>query len=258
VESNISYNLLPVAVQVSYFPLTEASVLAYVTLQFENRDLQFQASDGVERATVNIFGRVTTMTRRTVMPFEATVTVDSPAQMLGEIATRRSVYNTVLPLAPGSYRLDIGAKDVTSGSVTHYQAALMVPRFDPEKLQVSSIVLADTMEQVAARSIGAGQFVVGDTKVRPRVDRRFRREERLGIYCKVYHPAGAQVEYEVVRSGRGDGVYSAAEELAGRPEATLERWVDLRGFEPGAYTVRVKVTGPNGETVRASAQFTVM
>ena len=35
-----------------------------------------------QKATVNIFGRITTMTRRIVQTFEDTVTVDCPNEML--------------------------------------------------------------------------------------------------------------------------------------------------------------------------------
>jgi hypothetical protein len=244
---------------VNYFPLTEASVVTYVTLQFENKDLQFQLRDGVQRATVNIFGKVTTMTRRPVMPFEATVSVDSPEAMLAELARGRSVYNAVLPLAPGNYRLDVAAKDAVSGSMTHYQAALAVPRLDPEKLESSGIVLTDVMEKVNSRSIGTGQFVVGDTKVRPRVDARFERGERLGIYCKAYHASeGTRADYEIVKTGTEERVYSGSDDLAaGRSETTLQRWVELRELEPGGYTVRVKVTDGR-QTVTKTAGFTVL
>ena len=35
-----------------------------VTLQFDRRDLQFKDKEGVSKATVNIYARITSMTRR--------------------------------------------------------------------------------------------------------------------------------------------------------------------------------------------------
>lgn len=78
VTSRISFNILPMKAQADFFPVTEASVLTNVTLQFENKDLQFQSKEGVQKAVVNIYGRITTMTRRVVNVFEDTVTVDAP------------------------------------------------------------------------------------------------------------------------------------------------------------------------------------
>src|ERR1051325_8398611 len=71
VNSRISYSTLPMKVRVDYFPVTDASVLTYITVQFENKDLQFQTKNsGVPTAAVEILGKVTTMTRRPVSNFE--------------------------------------------------------------------------------------------------------------------------------------------------------------------------------------------
>src|SRR5437660_753620 len=42
VNSRISFSTLPMRVRADFFPLTEASVLTSVTLQFDHKDLQFQ------------------------------------------------------------------------------------------------------------------------------------------------------------------------------------------------------------------------
>src|SRR5437588_6344930 len=187
VNSRISYNILPMKVQVSYFPVTDASVLTYITLQFDNKDLQFQAKEGVQKAVVNIYGKVSTMTRRIVTNFEDTVTVDSPTQMLQDYTKHKSIFNKAVPLAPGTYRLNIVAKDVVGGNLNSYEVALVVPRMDAEKLTASNIVLADLIEHVPTKSIGMGQFVIGTSKVRPRVDDIFKRDEKMGIYFKIYN-----------------------------------------------------------------------
>ena len=70
-------------VRADYFPVTESSVLTNMTLQFENKDLQFQAKEGVQKAVVNIYGRITTMARRVVNVFEDTVTVEAPPEYAG-------------------------------------------------------------------------------------------------------------------------------------------------------------------------------
>src|SRR6185369_9034661 len=91
------------------------------------------------------------------------------------------------PLGPGTYRLNVVAKDVTGGNIGTYEAAIVVPRMDGEKLMASNIVLADMIEHVPTKSIGMGQFVIGTSKVRPRVDDIFKRDEKMGIYFKIYN-----------------------------------------------------------------------
>ena len=62
------------------------------------------------------------------------------------------------------------AKDVVGGNMNNYEMALNVPHFDDEKLASSTLILADLIEKVPTKSIGTGQFVIGTSKVRPRVN----------------------------------------------------------------------------------------
>ena len=272
VTSRISYNILPMSVRVDYFPVTDASVLTFITLQFQNKDLQFQSKDGVQKATVNIYGRITTMTRRmAISPFEDTVTVDSPPSMLADYAKQKSLYQKALPLKPGMYRLNVVAKDLVGGNMNNYEVAITVPQMDSEKLSSSTLILADVLENVPDKSIGAGMFVIGSNKVRPRVDDVFRRDEKLGIYMKIYNfgsdetsrkPTG-QVEYELTRDGSNDRIFDFTEDVAALPDAsaaqvTIAKVYPLKGLEPGKYTLRLKITDSNRkQTLTPSAQFTV-
>ena len=271
VNSRISYNILPMKVRADFFPLTEASVLTFVTLQFDNKDLQFHAKDGVQKAAVNIFGKVSTMTRRIVTNFEDTVEVTSPPEYLQQTAQRKSIYNKSVPLAPGTYRLNVVAKDVIGGNLNSYEVALVVPRMDNEKLTASNIVLADLIEHVPTKSIGMGQFVIGTSKVRPRVDDIFKREEKMGIYFKIYNfgtdgenriPEG-EVSYELTKNGTNEKIFEITEDVSKIPGAsanqvTVEKLFPLKDLLPGQYTLRVKITDKfRKQVLTPSAQFTV-
>ena len=271
VTSKITFNILPMKVRADFFPLTEASVLTYVTLQFENKDMQFQAKDGVQKASINIFGRITTMTRRIVQTFEDTVTVDCPDEMLQAYAQRSSIYQKNIPLPPGTYRLNVVVKDIVGGNMNNYETALNVPHVDSEKLMTSSIVLADLIEKVPTRSIGVGQFVIGTTKVRPRVTESFKRDEKMGIFLKLYNfepdektqrPNG-QIEYQVVKNGSNEKIFEFTEDIgsltgASAAQVTVEKLLPLQNLQPGQYTLRLKITDRNrNQTLTPSAQFTV-
>jgi len=272
VNSRITYNVLPVKVRVDYFPVTDASVLTYVTVQFDNKDLQFQAKEGVQKAVVNIYGRITTMTRRmAVNPFEDTVTVDAPTEFLQDYAKNRSIYQKTVPLAPGTYRLNVVCKDVVAGNMANYEVAIQVPRLNEDKASTSTLVLADMIENVNTRSIGTGMFVVGGKKVRPRVDEIFKRDEKMGIYMKVYnlgsdentHKPVGEVEYSLIKKGSNETVASFKENLSDLPDAsatqvTLEKFLNLKGLDPGQYTVKLKITDKTkNQVLTPSADFTV-
>ena len=90
---------------------------------------------------------------------------------------------------PGLYRLDIVLKDVNSNNVGVVNTRLAVPRFEDDKLSSSSLILADQITRVSAKDIGLGQFVLGDLKVRPKMDGAFLATRSDGRF-----PSGLQLE----------------------------------------------------------------
>ncbi|MFZ5927394.1 MAG: GWxTD domain-containing protein [Acidobacteriota bacterium] len=271
VNSRILYNLLPMQARADFFPTTSSTVLSTITLQFNRKDLQFKQEGEISKAIVNIYARITSMTRRVVNVFEDVVSVEVPTSMLQEAAQGVSIYQKAIPLPPGMYRLNVVAKDVVGGNMNNYEMALNVPRMEEDVLFASSLVLADVIEKVPTRSIGTGQFVIGTAKVRPRVSETFRRNEKMGIYMKLYNfqadektgkPVG-EVVYEIVRNSDNKPVLEFAEEAAAlegsASQATIEKLLPLANFEPGKYTLKVKVTDKlKNASLTQSAQFTVL
>jgi GWxTD domain-containing protein len=271
INTRITYNVLPMQVRIDYVRVTEASVMANITVQFENRDLQFQAKDGVQKSVVNLLGRVSTMTRRPVTTFEKPLEIDAPPDMLQKYAQQRSIYQQSVNLAPARYRLNIVAKDTIAGNMNNYEVALDVPHFDEDKLASSSLILADTIEKLPTKSIGGGMFSIGDTKVRPRLGNKFNKDEKMGIYLQVYNfepdektqkPSGS-IEYEIDKAGSNEKLMEFSEEVgsianASANQVTIEKLLPLTSFAPGTYTVKVKATDKTrNETVQQQGNFTV-
>ncbi|HWC95581.1 MAG TPA: GWxTD domain-containing protein [Candidatus Sulfopaludibacter sp.] len=272
VTSRISYNILPMKVRTDFFPVTDASVLTNVTVQFDNKDLQFTNKDGYQKAIVHLLGTITSLTRRPIANFEEEVSVTSVNELLKSKQAQKSIYQKTVPLVPGTYRLHVIVKDVIAGNINHYEQPLVVPRLDSEKLSSSSLILADLIEKMPPKSVGMGQFVIGDYKVRPRMDDAFKRDEKMGIYFKLYnfqgdettHLPSGQVTYEVVKNGSNEKVFpDVTEDVQGIPDVrasqvTVMKLLPLNSFAPGQYTLRVKVTDKNrNQVLTQSAQFTV-
>jgi hypothetical protein len=181
------------------------------------------------------------------------------------------VFQKSVPLAPGMYRMNIVAKDIVSGDINNYELALRVPRFEEEKLASSTLVLADLIEKVPTRSIGSGQFVIGSSKVRPRVTESFRRDEKMGIYLQLYnfemdennHKVDGLVEYEVVKNGSNEQIFQFQEEVssiegASPQQVTIEKVLPLQNLAPGEYTLKMRVTDRrSNQVLTPSATFTV-
>jgi GWxTD domain-containing protein len=270
VTSTIRYNTLPMKVHVDYIPITASSIFAAITLQFDRKDLQFANKDGVSKAVVNLYARISNMARRTVNVFEDVVSVEVPPELLQQAINGASVYQKIVPLPPGKYRLNIVAKDVTGGNMTTYETALDVPHMNEDQLASSSLILADLLEKVPTQSIGTGQFVIGASKVRPRVGETFRRDEKLGIYCQLYNfepdektkkPNGT-VEYEIVKNGSNQKVFEYTEDVnsleGSASQITIQKLLPLKSLEPGSYTLRLKVQDKvRNQTLTPTATFTV-
>src|SRR5579871_529960 len=92
VKTKIRYNLMPFDVRADFVKVTSDTVLTPITIQVKNRDITFANKDGVQRGTVNIFGRVTTLSGRIAQTFEDTVQVDVPAELLPKTVDNSQVY----------------------------------------------------------------------------------------------------------------------------------------------------------------------
>jgi len=272
VTSTVKFNLLPMMARADYLRMTTNTVMTNITLQFDRQDLEFEDADGVSRATINVYARITSMARRVVNVFEDVITTEVPTPLLGEVMGTSAIYQKSVPLPPGNYRLNIVAKDVVSGNMNNYEVALRVPLWDEEELGVSSVILADSIEKVPTRSIGTGQFVIGSSKVRPRIDDTFKRDEKMGIYLQLYNfeadektrkPVGS-IEYEVIRTGDNQKIFEFTEDVAtiegaSANQTTVEKVLPLQNLEPGQYTIRMRVTDQlKNEIVTPEASFTVI
>src|SRR5213082_750899 len=253
-----------------YLKVTNDTVLVPITIQIPNSQLSFPAKDGIHTADINIFGRITTLTGRVVQTFEDSVSRDFPDSLYQQSLKLQSIYQKAVPLRPGLYRLDLVLKDVQSGNVGAVNNRLAVPRYQDDKLEASSLILADQIEHVPAKQIGTGQFVLGSSKVRPRLEADFTTADRLGIYLQVYnlkpddatHKSSANFQFTVKKGNEpvaGMQFKETSEDLKQTGEqVTIERFLPLATLPPGKYTLEVNATDVHSnQTISRTADFTV-
>jgi GWxTD domain-containing protein len=276
VSHKISVNLMPFDVQTDFVKVTTDTVLVPVTVQIKYRDMTFTNKEGVQRGTVNIFGRTTTLTGRVAQTFEDTVSVDEPAELLPKVLDHSAIYWKALPLRPGHYRLDVVVKDVNGDRVGTWSRGIIVPEYNEDKLATSSLILADQMEKVPARNVGTGNFVIGATKVRPRVSSAdgkppmFKRDQKVNFWMQVYnlsvdqqsHKSNATVEYNLVNAATNKPVIRTTEstEKMGNvgDQVTLEKSVSAASLPPGLYRLSIKINDNiSKQTVDPSVTFAV-
>ena len=270
VTTKLSYNLLPFRFRTDFVRVTEDSVLTPITMLLQNKDLAFQEQQGIHRAMIHVYGKITGVNGR-VAPggvFEDTISQDIPDALFKQLLEGAAIHQKIIPLRPGLYKLDLVLKDINSGNVGTVSQRLQVPRFPDDKLQLSSLILADLVENLPPSQIGSGSFILGSNKVRPNVNDDFRHDKNLNLWFQVYNlkldeetkKPSATVETLITKSGREvkRDVEQASELSNAAAQMTLSKSLSLKDFEPGEYSVQIKVTDNLTKDVIASAEkFTV-
>src|SRR6202042_2444507 len=243
VTSRLVRNQIAFDYRWDYLRITSDTILVPISIQIPNKQLSFQEKNGIQSATMNLFARITTLSGRNVQTFEDPIVHDIPNSLLQQSLKGFSIYQKAVPLSPGLYRLDIVVKDVNSGNVGVVNTNLRVPRYEDDKLSSSSLILADQIQRVSAKDIGVGQFVLGDVKVRPKMDSTFATNDNLGIFLQVYnlkvdektHKANASVQYRVMKDKQSVLKFDEGSEQTGQrgDELTLEKALALKSLAPG-------------------------
>jgi GWxTD domain-containing protein len=264
VRSKIRYNTMPFDLRVDYVKVTEDTALVPITVQVKNKDITFDVKDGVAKGTVNIFGQLTTLTNRIAQTFEDTVSINIPEALIDKTKEQASVYWKAFPLKSGQYKLSVVVKDVGNGSdgrLGTSNLAVKVPRMGEDTgIMASSLIIADQMEKVPTGRVGTGNFVIGDTKVRPRLatadgkPATFKKNQMVSFWMQVYNlgldettkKSDATIEYEVVNTATNKPILHAKETTKDLgpntgEQITLAKSLQLEKMEPGLYQVTIRV-----------------
>jgi GWxTD domain-containing protein len=278
VNSKVILNPMPFDVRTDFVKVTSDTVLVPVTIQMKNRDITFVNKDGIQRGTVNIFARLSTLTGKVVQTFEDTVQVDVPAELLPRTAENASVYWKALPLRAGRYKLNIAVKDVNGDRKGIWSRSVVVPEFSDDKLATSTLIVADDMEPVPTKAIGTGMFVIGTMKIRPRVassngkPAMFKKDkdQKLNFWMQVYnlgvdektHKPSATFEYNITNLATNKQVIQKMETTDSMgnigDQVTLQKSIVAANLQPGTYRIEIKVNDNiSKQTIDPSAVFAV-
>ncbi len=264
----IEENPLNFDIRVDFFRQSDERVITALTIQTSNKDLVFQDSGGLQQARINIFGRITSVAGRRAGIFEDPVITTATIEELNEAKERKSAYQKAVALAPGTYKVDVIVRDVTSGATGVRHVGFTVPRYDAQKLSTSTLVLAAKLESLIDQP-AVGQFVIGQTKVIPNVSGVYQKGHPVGVYLQVYNAGidqttlrpSVDVEYALLKDGKELG--KQAEDWRGMSDSgqrlTLARLIDTRQLAPGEYELAVRIRDRvSGQALTPSAKFTVV
>jgi GWxTD domain-containing protein len=264
----IEDNPLNFDVRVDFFRQSDERVITAFTIQTDNNNLVFQDSGGLQQAQLNIFGKITHVSGRRSGVFEDPVITRATPEELTQAKDRKSAYQKAVALAPGRYRVDVIVRDIASGATGVRHVGFEVPKYDPNKLSTSTLVLAAKLESLGDQP-AVGMFTIGNVKVIPNVSGTYHRGSPIGIYMQIYNAGidqttlrpSVDVEYALMKDGKELG--KQTEDWRGNSDSgqrlTLARLVDSRGLNPGDYAMEVRVRDRvSGQNLVQTAKFSIV
>jgi GWxTD domain-containing protein len=267
-SGTIEDNPLNFDMRIDFYRQSDERVVTAFTIQTDNKELTFTDVGGVQTARMNIFGRITSVAGRRVGVFEDAVTATASSAELLDMKNRKSAYGKTVPLAPGTYRVDVIVRDINSGATQVKHLGFTVPKYDPKQLSTSTLVLAVKLQNMSDAP-AVGQFTIGQFKVIPNVARTYRRGEPVGLYLQVYNAGidqttlrpSVDVDYVILKDGKELG--KVTEDWRGMSDAgqrlTLARMLTTDQLAPGEYELMVRIKDRvSGQSLSPSEKFTLV
>jgi GWxTD domain-containing protein len=272
VTTRVTYNQLPYTMRTDFIKLAADKVLVPITIELNNKDLLFKKEMNFNRASVNVYGEVISLTNAITAEFENEISAEYTDEFFEQGKTKRSIYQKMVQLRPGQrYRLDLVLKDLNSGYIGSESYGINVPTFAGDQLQTSTIILANEIKGIPANYEKLEQFVIGDMKVQPNVKSEYFSGQALIPYFQIYNAAFDQTTLEPsldisYKIKSGDKVVKDFEDAKGRTvqftsgeRAVVVADFPLRDMAPGKYTLEINVLDKiANKTLTAYADFQVL
>jgi GWxTD domain-containing protein len=271
VTAHVNYNAFSYDYRWDFIKLSSDKILVPVTIELSNKDLEFKKELDFNRATVNVYGSVTSLTGRIYYEWEDVISVEFSEEFFEKGKNKRSEYQKIIGLPPGQrYKLDLALKDVNSKAMGTQSIGLNVPKYDDVSLQSSSIILAQSVTAAPTSSDQLQQYVIGDLKIVPNVRNEYLPGQNLIPYLQIYNmeidqtnqrPSldvtftvknGSQVVEEIKNSSAN------SEQFYYGQRVILLGKIPLASIAPGKYKLEIKVVDNiSNRTVSTTADFRV-
>ena len=254
VSTHVSYEPLHYKVRLDYVRLSSDKVMVPITVDISNQELEFKKEMDVNRASLDVYGMVSTLTGRIAWEFEDEIAAEFSDENFETGRNQRSQFQKLISLPPGQrYKLDLVLKDVNSEKMGPKTIAIATPSYKEGDLQSSSIILASSVRKAPQSLDRLDQYVLGDLKVVPMVNPEYEPDQNLIPYVQIYNVAidqatlepSIEVTYTLKREGK---VVAEVKDLKGSTiqlfsgeRVVLLAQIPLENIAPGDYTLEITV-----------------
>lgn len=263
----IDNNPLDFDLRVDFFRQSDERVITAFTIQAENKELVFDEVGGLPTAKMNIFGRITAVSGKRSGIFEDSVMATSSNEELAETKDKKSVYQKAYALTPGTYKVDVVVRDVVSGNRGIRSIGFTVPKYEENKLDTSTLILASKLYTTSDKDIGS-MFVIGGAKVIPNLSGVYKKGQDVGVYMQIYNAGIDQttlrpsVDVDYILTKDGKEVLNQKEDWQGLSDSgqrlTIARLLPTTRMELGTYEIKIKIKDRvSGQVKEGKGTFTV-
>ena len=264
----------PIAIETGKFRLSGNNIFVPITAKLSYTALQWANKQNHHQATFDFAAEIRQRdSNRVVAALRDTIHLALDDKRQQQMLQQSLVYSGGVVLAPGQYRLKFIALESASGRMGSFEEQLDLQSREPDRLELSSLVLSGQLEAAVANreqtktTLGSAVHLkttpleVSGQRIVPSVTRVFNKSEALYIFFQAYVPPDQDVSHaraglEFFRDGEWSSetaLVEAAEVDKATHSASFRIRLPLEKFAPGYYTVQA-VTVEQGSQEAAFAQ----
>ncbi len=182
VRTEIRYEQLPFRLRVDWVRAGRRALVP-ITIGVDEHQLQFSQDGPVPQARLELYGRVKSLNGRIAAEFDDDIVKERSTSGAAAVS---ALYQKLVVLEPGRYRLDLVVADVQGGRVGTAQTGFVIPALDEDRLQASPVILVEQAQPVPLED-EPGMFVLGNHKILPRLGNDVPPVKYLMFYVELYN-----------------------------------------------------------------------
>jgi VWFA-related protein len=267
---------LPLALETDYFRVAPNEFFVPIAAKLASSALQWAEKRGRREAVFDFAAEAREEpSNRAVGALRDTIRVRLDPARFQQVQQRTLVYQGGLLLGPGRYRLKFLARENETGRIGTFEQEFVLPPAQPERLELSSVLLSSQLEPVQKTSEVQKKALAEDAKLKatplevagerivPSVTRVFTTQQNLYVLFQAYWLAksdGNRLRAGLVFFRNGARIsetplVAPAEVDAKTRTAAFRISLPLEKLAPGSYTVQAVAIEPGGEQAAFSRSY---
>ncbi|MGQ9672383.1 MAG: GWxTD domain-containing protein [Candidatus Aminicenantales bacterium] len=231
----------------------DPSGMSFVHYLIEPKKLSLTQIGDRFRANLEVNGKVTELSGRTVYQYERTVPIDFNEDQLNAIKNKLFSFQDIFPLVEGNYKLDVLLKNTVAKEFTSMELDLNVPSSGGPRL--SRLLLAHRIIRNSEYRGSVKPFLFGDIQLVPSPRNDFTQQDTLYLLFQVTGlteelRARGSLEFAIFKEKEGEKVLAQSKALRDYPDPMniLEEF-SLSRLPWAYYKIRVSLLDPNKKEI---------